>query len=189
MEAQQERLHSLLMRRTQYNTKLKEWRFEKNIKEKDMKAIARKKLKRKAEYPLKSSSFRLRGNIVSSQKIEQYMKHTGIPDVAPAAEPPTPSDISCETPKSTAITPAATPRQYDNSTVDLRLILGMISNPNGAGEEHNDPAEFTPEQPSMKLDLYISAQRKDVIERAGQIIACVEDMLRGVQSSQYSTRW
>ena len=75
-----------ISRRTQYNTKLKEWRFEKNIKEKDMKAIARKELKRKAENPLKSSSFRLRGKPVPARKIERYMKQTDVGDGATADE-------------------------------------------------------------------------------------------------------
>lgn len=61
-------------RSKQYKTKLKEWGFEKNIKEKDMKAIVRKELKRKAEDPLRSSTFRVRGMLVPQPRIDRYKR-------------------------------------------------------------------------------------------------------------------
>ena len=68
------------IRRKQYTTKLKEWGYEKNVKEKDMAAIVRKDLKRRAEDPHRSSAFRLRGNPVPEQKIERYKIARGISD-------------------------------------------------------------------------------------------------------------
>lgn len=58
----------------QYKTKLKEWGLEKNIKDKDMRAIVRKDLKRKAENPSKPTKFRLRKRPVPPEKIERYKK-------------------------------------------------------------------------------------------------------------------
>ena len=88
-------------RRKQYTTKLKEWGYEKYIKEIDMRAIVRKDLKRKAGDPLRPSAFRFRGRPVPTQKIERYEKEKvfGM-DNQPLYET-TPSAISCETPKDT----------------------------------------------------------------------------------------
>ena len=113
--------------RTQYNAKLKEWCFEKNVKEKDMKAIVCKELKRKAEDPLKLSSFRVRGKPVPPSKIARYKKSSGKEDettsfsagevlgilhwISSLKKLATPSDISCETPENSTFTPVETPKQ------------------------------------------------------------------------------
>lgn len=104
-------------RRKQYTTKLKEWGYKKNVKDKDMAAIVLKDLKRKAEDPNRSSTFRLRGNPVPEQKIERYKSARGICEGSAFAANAgisnlptqvvhashmavaTPSDISCETPR------------------------------------------------------------------------------------------
>lgn len=65
-------------RAKQYKSKLKDWGFEKNFKEKDMRAIVRKDLKRKAEDPFKATVFRLRKRLVPLDKIERYRKEHGI---------------------------------------------------------------------------------------------------------------
>ena len=67
-------------RRKQYTRKLKEWGYEKNVKDKDMAAIVRKDLKRRAEDPHRPSAFRLRGRPVTEQKIERYKSSRGISD-------------------------------------------------------------------------------------------------------------
>ena len=96
-------------RRKQYTTKLKEWGYEKNIKEADMKAIVKKDLKRKAENPLRPSAFRLRGKPVPNHKIERYEKDNGLAndDLDPLEA--TPSAISCDTPRSMPKSPTVQP--------------------------------------------------------------------------------
>ena len=65
------------LRCKQYKTKLNEWGYEKNIKETDMKAIFRKDLKRKADDPLRPSTFRVRGRPVPQPKIDRYKRDQG----------------------------------------------------------------------------------------------------------------
>ncbi|KAL8787109.1 MAG: hypothetical protein Q9195_007937 [Heterodermia aff. obscurata] len=84
-------------RRKQYTTKLKEWGYDKNIKETDMRAIAHKDLKRKAEDPLRPSTFRLRGKPVPNSKIERYEKDKGFLNDGFDPLAATPSAISCNT--------------------------------------------------------------------------------------------
>jgi len=116
----------------QYNSKFKEWGFEKNIKETDMRAIVRKDLKRKAEDPFRATVFRLRKRLVPTEKIERYRRDHGLveetimsdagmpisiarsivaPDNLPSAA--TPSDISCETPVPVAVDDHESPPQVD----------------------------------------------------------------------------
>ena len=71
-------LVSRLSRRIQYGSKLKEWGFEMNIKEKDMRSIARKKIRRQNEDGSKASVFRLRKRPVPEQRVERYIKDRGI---------------------------------------------------------------------------------------------------------------
>ena len=87
-----------------------------------MAAIIVKDLKRKAEDPLRLSTFRLRGRPVPVQKIERYLKDKGQPQeldflanagifksshvcVRVDQSTVTPSDISCETPIALPATP------------------------------------------------------------------------------------
>lgn len=58
--------------------KLKEWGFEKNIKEKDMRSIARKKIQRQIEDGSKASVFRLRKRPVPEQRVDRYIRDKGI---------------------------------------------------------------------------------------------------------------
>ncbi|KAL8791747.1 MAG: hypothetical protein Q9195_005685 [Heterodermia aff. obscurata] len=60
--------------RIQYGSKIKEWGFQKNIRENHMRAIARKKLSRQNADSSKASTFRLRNRPVPEQKIDRYMK-------------------------------------------------------------------------------------------------------------------
>ena len=69
-----------LFRKKQYKTKLKEWGLEKNIKDKDMRAIVRKDLKRKADDSFKATIFRLRKRPVPPQRIERYKRRHAISD-------------------------------------------------------------------------------------------------------------
>lgn len=72
------RFSSHQSRRIQYGSKLKEWGFEKYIKEKDMRYIARKKIQRQNEDASKASVFRLRKRPVAEQRVERYIKDKGI---------------------------------------------------------------------------------------------------------------
>ena len=96
-------------RRKQYTTKFKEWGYEKNIKETDMKAIVNKDLKRKAENPLRPSAFRLRGKPVPNHKIERYEKDNGLANDDLDSLEATPSAISCDTPRSMPESPTVQP--------------------------------------------------------------------------------
>ncbi len=73
-------LRSYIHSKKQYTTKFKEWGFEKNIEEKDMRAIARKDRKRKADNPLKATTYRLRKGTVPPRRIERYKKDHHITD-------------------------------------------------------------------------------------------------------------
>ena len=64
--------------RIQYGSKLKEWGFEKNIKEKDMRVMARKKIQRQNEGGSKASVFRLRKRPVPEQRVERFIKDKAI---------------------------------------------------------------------------------------------------------------
>ena len=64
--------------RIQYGSKLKEWGFEKNIKENDMRFIARKKIQRQNKDGSKASVIRLRKRPVPEQRVERYIKDKGI---------------------------------------------------------------------------------------------------------------
>ena len=112
-------------RRTQYNTKLKEWGYEKNIKETDMRAIVNKDLKRKAEDPLRPSAFRLRGKPVPKHKVERYEKDKGLSndDFDPLAA--TPSVISCDTPRSVPQSPTAQPDASSEGLATGMQLTGM----------------------------------------------------------------
>ena len=52
--------------------------FEKNIRGKDMRFIARKKFQRQNEDESKASVFRLRKRPVPEQRVERYIKDNGI---------------------------------------------------------------------------------------------------------------
>ena len=111
-------------RRKQYITRLKQWGYEKNIKDEGMRAIVRKDLKRKAKDPLRPSSFRLRGRPVPKQKIERYEKDKGFAAGDLLTDEATPSAISCETPRSVSKSPplqegtASRGFQYYNSLTE-----------------------------------------------------------------------
>ncbi len=94
-----------------------------------MKAIVRKDRKRKAEDPLKTTTYRLRGRTAAPQRIERYKKDHHITDDTAISEAgmlkkitvsafvngniglATPSDLSCETPRPLSLSnsPASTP--------------------------------------------------------------------------------
>lgn len=69
---------TLSCRRTQYGSKIKEWGFQKNIRENHMRAIARKKLSRQNADSSKASTFRLRKRPVPDQRIDRYMKSNNL---------------------------------------------------------------------------------------------------------------
>jgi hypothetical protein len=61
--------------------RLSQWGKDKNIKPNEMKAIVRKKQQRKlVETDKGGLNFRLRGNLVESEKIDRWMKRNGIPE-------------------------------------------------------------------------------------------------------------
>lgn len=62
-------------RQKQYKTQIKNWRLEKNIKSKEMKAIIRIKRKRK-EMQGKETDFTVRNRPVPPRKIMRYMGKT-----------------------------------------------------------------------------------------------------------------
>lgn len=94
---------------TQYKTKLAEWGFKKNTKGKDMRAIVRKDVKRKAEDMLMPSSFRPRGRPVPNQRIERYKKEKGLTVGDRLSDEATPSDINCDTPRNLPENPPSEP--------------------------------------------------------------------------------
>ena len=65
---------TLSCRRIQFGSKIKEWGFQKNIRDNHMRAIARKKIFRQNGDSSKASTFRLRKQPVPEQKIDRYMR-------------------------------------------------------------------------------------------------------------------
>jgi hypothetical protein len=64
----------------QYKDRIEKWGINvKNFKGSEMKAVVRKKQKRKLDEQ-KESGFRIRGREVGSEKIEKFMKRNGIPE-------------------------------------------------------------------------------------------------------------
>ena len=136
------------LRRKQYTTKLKEWGYEKNIRETDMRAIAHKDFKRKAEDALRPSTFRLRGKPVPNHKIERYEKEKCLFDDEFDPIEATPSFISCDTPRSMPNSPTVQPetsmevwgtsnqlRDMNRKSSGLHSIdsqLNFLDNPLGA---------------------------------------------------------
>ena len=122
---------TICCRRKQYTTKLKEWGYEKNIKETDMRAIVNKDLKRKAENPLRLSAFRLRGKPVPKHKIERYEKDNDLAndDLDPLKA--TPSVISCDTPRSMPKSSTAQPENSIEVVGTSNQLIHKKSKPSG----------------------------------------------------------
>lgn len=85
----------------QYRTRISQWGKDKNVKPQEMKAIVRKRQKRKlVETDKRELIFEVRNRQVESQKIERWMKRHGVADSflhepSPAAS--TPSAVGCHT--------------------------------------------------------------------------------------------
>ena len=66
-----------IFRRKQYNTKIGQWRIGKNVKDIEMRAIVCKETQHKIGNPPKNSVFRVRKQLVDSQKIARFRKDRG----------------------------------------------------------------------------------------------------------------
>lgn len=65
----------------QYRTRVSQWGKDKNIKPCEMKAIVKKRQRRKLiETRKRELVFEVRGNEVSTQKIERWMRRNGVSD-------------------------------------------------------------------------------------------------------------
>lgn len=60
-----------------YKTRINKWRINKRIKTSEIKAMARKRFKRRIEEG-KESAFRFRGRDVNSQELNNHLKRKGI---------------------------------------------------------------------------------------------------------------
>lgn len=70
-----------LQRLRQYRTRISQWGLDKNIKPQEMKAIVRKRQRRKlVDRSKRTLTFTVRGNEVDEQKIDRWMKRNGIPE-------------------------------------------------------------------------------------------------------------
>ena len=69
----------------QYKRKISQWRLDKNVKDHEMKVIARKQVQRKRHG--KSSGFRVRGNSVELEKIGRYLKRKKVSEDALMSQP------------------------------------------------------------------------------------------------------
>jgi len=72
-------------RKRQYKTRITLWGLGKNIKEKEMRVIVRKKMKRK-KLDGKESNFLVRDRPVPPNKITRYMKENDISSDTPLSE-------------------------------------------------------------------------------------------------------
>ncbi|PVI02948.1 TPR-like protein [Periconia macrospinosa] len=85
----------------QYRSQITRWGLDKNVKTQEMKAIVRKRQRRKLiETDKNELEFKVRGTQVSSLKIERWMKRQKLPDsllYAPSPTASTPSDLECRT--------------------------------------------------------------------------------------------
>lgn len=132
----------------QYKSKLKEWVIEKNIKEKDMRAIVRKDLKRKAEDPSRATTFRLRKRQVPAEKIERYRRDHGSVEETLMSDAgtltsntcslislnnlmnvATPSNISCETPLSVDVDDHESPSQGEHQALESQAAQVQTPDP------------------------------------------------------------
>ncbi len=114
----------------QYKAKIKEWGLEKNFRNEDMQAIVRKDSKRKSENSHKATRFRCRKRPVPQHRIERYRRDHASSDETimgdackltgsrcdravrlTFANLATPSDISCETLRSTCSSDHTNPVQ------------------------------------------------------------------------------
>ena len=67
----------------QYRTRISQWGLDKNIKPQEMKAIIKKRQKRKFVETNKGElSFVVRGNAVDSKKIDRWMKRNKVSESA-----------------------------------------------------------------------------------------------------------
>ena len=130
----------------QYKLIIKTWGFEKNIPQSDMRAIIRKEQKRRAHNGSKASTFRLRHRPVPDQKIERYKRTHDITDETLFSDArtwflstrcilsfanvqmlATPSDISCETPRSLHLSRHITPIRSSTPLIDdAALVQGCV---------------------------------------------------------------
>ena len=79
----------------QYRTRITQWGLDKNIKPQEMKAIVKKRQKRKLLETNKGElSFVVRGNAVEPKKIDRWMKRNEIPESVLYA----PSPAACKRP-------------------------------------------------------------------------------------------
>ncbi|KAF2267719.1 TPR-like protein [Lojkania enalia] len=85
----------------QYRTRVSQWGKDKNIKPKEMKAIVRKKQRRKlVEVAKPQIEFTVRGSLVESPKIDRWMKRNNVTNsslYAPSPAESTPSAVECRT--------------------------------------------------------------------------------------------
>ncbi|KAH7317559.1 hypothetical protein BKA65DRAFT_514723 [Rhexocercosporidium sp. MPI-PUGE-AT-0058] len=90
--------HGFVATQRQYKTKISEWHLDKNIKDEEIRFIARTQVKRAHED--KDTDFRVRGRDVDPEKISRAVKRKKITEEELLAMPaaPTPSDISYGTP-------------------------------------------------------------------------------------------
>ncbi|KAL9629811.1 MAG: hypothetical protein Q9164_006715 [Protoblastenia rupestris] len=58
----------------QFNTRIKKWKVDKNIKRREMKSIIRKQTQRQSDVLPKRSAFRVRGHDVDSTKIDRFQR-------------------------------------------------------------------------------------------------------------------
>jgi hypothetical protein len=79
----------MTLRIRQYRSRISQWKLDKNVKPDEMKAIVRKKQKRKLiEVNQRDLKFRVRGFEVPSRKIHRYMREKGIAESLLYSESP-----------------------------------------------------------------------------------------------------
>ncbi len=189
----------------QYKSKLKEWRFEKNIKGNVMRAIVRKDRKRKAEDPLRETTFRLREQPVPTEKIERYRRDHGFTEdtiMSDAGTPisnarrvtaldnllnvATPSDISCETPVPVAAHDHQSPSQVEHQAMNLHDAYMQSTSPpptpDPAREALTAPAVNIPEEiisrsPSPIVSPALASLNMDGVRRYSLYVELLQPLM------------
>ncbi|MCJ1306284.1 hypothetical protein MMC08_009104 [Hypocenomyce scalaris] len=90
-----------------YKDRLKQWKFEKNLKASDMKILVAKAYKR-AREDNKGTKFRFRGREMDREKMDRFKKRTTQEEELASPSASTPSGVSICTPSAGALTPNAT---------------------------------------------------------------------------------